>query len=222
MTEIAVYVEGGGNGKEQRAELRRGFDALFAKEKAKAGEKRGSLRFICCGGRQEVYEAFQNAVKVNRERVSALLVDSESSIAPVPADRAQDALVRVAHLKRKDGADGRGQGDAWMLSDDSAARVHLMVQCMEAWIVADPEALGRIYKQNFRENRLPRRLNLEEESKADIHAKLEGATEDTQKGKYEKIKHASQLLAAIDPEKVTQRCPRFQIFREWLVESIDR
>jgi len=35
VTEIAVYIEGGGNGKEQKAELRRGFDALFAEEKTK-------------------------------------------------------------------------------------------------------------------------------------------------------------------------------------------
>jgi hypothetical protein len=227
VTEIAVYVEGGGNGKEQKAELRRGFDALFAMEKSRASDKRLSLIFICCGGRQEAYEAFQNALEVNRERINALLVDSETAIAPVPKDRAgeidkvQDALVRVGHLRQKQGTGGRGQGDGWQLSGDLAARVHLMVQCMEAWIVADPDALQRIYKQNFRENRLPKRTNLEDESKADLYAKLEGATGGTQKGKYEKIKHASQVLAGIDPEKVTQRCPRFRIFRQWLIESID-
>jgi hypothetical protein len=222
VTEIAVYVEGGGNGKEQKAELRRGFDALFANEKTIASGKRLSLIFICCGGRQEAYEAFRNAVAVNRERISALLVESESALAPVPADEAQDALIRVTHLRQKQGTGVRGQGDGWTLSDDLAERVHLMVQCMEAWIVADPDALGRIYKQGFRENRLPKRANLEEESKADIYAKLEGATEDTQKGKYEKIRHASQILAVIDPEEVALRCPRFKIFREWLIKSTDR
>lgn len=221
MTEIAIYVEGGGNTAGLQAELRQGFDSLFRNEKRKAGEKKVGLRFVCCGARDEAYNAFKNALKVNSERINALLVDSESAIDPVPNDRAKDAGVRVAHLRKKEGVGARGQGDGWELSDDIAARVHLMVQCMEAWIVADPDALGVIYKRNFRENRLPKRTNLEEESKADIYAKLEGATEDTQKGKYEKIRHASQLLAFIDPEKVSQRCPRFSIFREWLIESID-
>ncbi len=92
---------------------------------------------------------------------------------------------------------------------------------MEAWIVADPDTLEEFYQQNFRRTRLPARDNLEEEPKGDILAKLESATEETQKGQYGKIKHASKLLLMIDPEKVAKRCPRFLIFRVWLNESID-
>lgn len=222
MTEIAVYVEGGGNSKEEKAELRRGFDALFAKEKALAGGKRLSLIFVFCGGRQDAYEAFKNALKVNRQRVSALLVDSETAIAPVPADEAQDALIRVAHLRQRQGSGTRGKGDGWTLPDDLAERVHLMVQCMEAWIVADPEALEGFYKSKFfKKERLPKRPNLEQESKADLYAVLEKETKDSQKGQYGKISHAGKLLVLIDPEKVASRCPRFGIFRAWLNESID-
>jgi hypothetical protein len=221
VTDIAVYVEGGGNGKEQKAELRRGFDALFAQEKSLASGKRLSLAFICCGGRQEAYEAFRNALVVNRERINALLVDSESAMAPAASDTAQDALIRVAHLRQRQGAGARGQGDGWDLSNDVAVRVHLMVQCMEAWIVADSDKLEEFYKKEFRRESLPKRTELEEEPKADIYSKLERATEGTQKGKYGKIKHASKLLGMIRPEEISKHCPRFTIFREWLIESIE-
>jgi hypothetical protein len=220
VTEIAVYVEGGGDRVALQEELRRGFDALFVKERSKAREKRGSLRFICCGGRDEAYKAFKNALAVNRERINALLVDSESAIPPVPADVSKDGVVRVALLRKKEGVGVRGQGDGWELSDDLAARVHLMVQCMEAWIVSDPDALEGFYKEKFKKNSLPKRDDLEEEPKADLYAKLKSATKDTQKGEYGKIKHASKLLAMIDPDKIAKHCSRFAIFRAWLVESI--
>lgn len=221
MTEIAVYIEGGGNTAEQKAELRQGFDALFADEKSKARAKRRSLKFICCGGRQQAYEAFVNSLAVNPKIMNALLVDSETPVASVPADKQQDAKARVTHLQQKDGTAGRGQGDGWELDSVPPERVHLMVQCMEAWIVADPDAMESFYKQSFKKDSLPKRADLEQEPKADLYEKLKNATKDTQKGEYGKIKHASKLLLVIDPQKVAKRCPRFTIFREWLVESID-
>ena len=95
-----------------------------------------------------------------------------------------------------------------------------MVQCMEAWIVADPDKLEEFYKQQFKKNTLPKRNNLEEEAKTDIYEKLKSATKDTQKGEYGKIKHASKLLEVIRPDTVAVRCPRFKIFQQWLIESI--
>jgi hypothetical protein len=226
VIEIAVYVEGGGNTAGQKAELRRGFDALFAKQKSEAGNNRMSLTFICCGGRQEAYEAFKNAQRVNPQRINALLVDSETSIALAPKDadgefdNAQDSLIRIAHLRNKEGVDARGQGDGWDLPSPMAPRIHLMVQCMEAWIVADPDKLEEFFKQKFKKNTLPKRDYLEQESKADIYEKLKNATKDTQKGEYGKIKHASKLLEMIRPEEISKKCPRFEIFRNWLNESI--
>jgi len=221
VIEIAVYIEGGGDTAEQKAELRQGFDALFANEKKKASEKRLSIQFTFCGSRDEAYKAFINALNKYPQRINALLVDSETPVAPVPSVRAEDAAVRVAHLRRKEGNAGRGQGDGWALGNVPPERVHLMVQCMEAWIAADPDALEAFYKQNFKKGSLPKRTDLEQEPKADLYEKLKTATKETQKGEYGKIKHASKLLLMIDPEKVAKHCPRFNILRKWLDETID-
>lgn len=221
MTQVAIYVEGGGTTVEQRASLRRGFDELFKKEKLDSSKKKVSLRFVLCGGRQEAYEAFRNALTNEANAISALLVDSETAVAPVPADTAQDPQIRVIHLGKKEGADGRGQGDNWDLSTAQPERVHLMAQCMETWIVSDPETLKKFYGQGFKADKLPKRPNLEEEPKRDLYAKLESATKDTKtKGVYTKLKHASELLQRIDRTKIAQCCPRFTLFQSWLNLSI--
>lgn len=220
MTEIAVYLEGGGNTAQEKAELRQGFDGLFKAEKSISRETLMSLRFVPCGGRKETYDAFMNALKYNPERISALLVDSETSIEKVPENKAQDAEIRLGHLRNKEGDETRQQGDGWPLKNVHPERIHLMVQCMETWIVSDASAMHEFYKQHFKPNSLPKRINLEEEPKNEVASKLEDATRDTQKGAYKKIKHASELLQLIDPEKIAKRCPRFLIFREWLRASL--
>ena len=85
-------------------------------------------------------------------------------------------------------------------------QIHLMVQTMETWIVADSEALIKYYGQGFRANVLPVREDLEKEDKTTVADALGRATEQTQKGRYHKIRHAGDLLASINPKKVQARC----------------
>jgi hypothetical protein len=116
-----------------------------------------------------------------------LLVDAE---APVHAGA-------CAHLQARDG---------WDLGFASDKMVHLMAQIMEAWIVADTQALAAYYGQNFRVNALPRTQDLEAVLKTTLASALDQATRDTQKGTYHKIRHASDLLRRINREKVKKRC----------------
>lgn len=212
MTQIAFYVEGGGDTAQQKAELRQGFDGLLLSVKSKATAKRLRWKLACAGGRRAAYEAFINAVRTNPDAINVLLVDSEDPVAPETGDPARDAAACVAHL---------GQRDGWDFSATRPERVHLMVQSMEAWIVADPDALAAYYGQGFAPNVLPARPNLEEEPKPDVNDKLARATRGTKKGEYGKIKHAGQLLQRIDPARVARRCPRFASLTRWLEQTIE-
>ena len=95
-----------------------------------------------------------------------------------------------------------------------------MVQAMEAWIVADPETLASYYGQGFRTGSLSKAANLERVSKADLTRGMRGASENTQKGSYHKIRHASDLLERIDVNKAKNRYPHCKMLFEQLGQII--
>jgi hypothetical protein len=224
VTEISIYVEGGGDTAQQKAELRNGFDELLISQKQAARSKRLRWKLVPSGGRDAAYKDFMNALRqADGETLCVLLVDSEDelhaelpkSVNESPEDTTRrkltDALARRNHIVNR---------DDWNLSGIPPEHIHLMVRCMEAWIVSDPDKLARHYGQWFHASSLPTRPNLEDEAKASLYDKLQKATRDTSKGEYAKIKHASKLLGLIDPKKVAARCPRFATFTSWLDEQI--
>ncbi len=180
-------MEGGGDGKDSKAALRQGMEVFLAAIKDACRERNWHWRLVCCGSRNEAYKRFRNELTKRDAGIVVLLVDSEAPVDGEPA----------AHLTKR---------DVWDLHGIDEAVIHLMVQTMETWIVADRDALGGYYGQGFQENALPHRANLEEVSKDDIAEGLLRATERTQKGPYHKIRHARHLLQRIDPATVRQRC----------------
>jgi hypothetical protein len=215
MKSIKIYAEGGGDTVAQQAQIRDGMEELLKAPKELAQAKRIKWKLIPRGGRGQTYEAFENAFRhADNETLVVLLVDSEDAIAPeVNGDPDGNARARKDHLLRRE--------TSWDLKGVPPAQIHLMVQCMEAWIVADPEALAGFYGKDFHVKGLPVRRNLEDEPKPAVYDKLARATRDCQKGLYAKIKHAGKLLALIGPAKVADRCPRFKTFTEWLTGEIE-
>ena len=112
--------------------------------------------------------------------------------------RGQAAQPPRTHLQQRDG---------WDMACAEEESVHLMVQVMETWIVADASGVGSYYGPSLLEKALPRAQNLETVGKERIYKALEHATTKTQKGPYHKINHAAALLEAIDPRVVRTRCP---------------
>ena len=185
---IAIYMEGGGQGRDSKAALRQGMDNFLVEIKSTFRANSRRWKLVCCGGRNEAFKGFRHACDNGDDGIVVLLVDAEGPVStPSPA----------AHLVARDGWDIDG------IDDDT---IHLMVQTMEAWIVADRSELRRYYGQHFRANALPGHQNLEDVHKDHVERALNRATERTQKGRYHKIRHASDLLSRIDPTVVRQRC----------------
>ena len=159
-------------------------------------------KLVCCGSRDVAFRSFQNAGRHDDGAIVLLLVDAEGPVAKGPGE----------HLHAR---------DRWDMAAVDAGAVHLMVQTMEAWIVADADALNRYYGQSFNAGLLPKAANLESVAKSVVEGSLRRATEHTVKGRYHKIRHASDLLQRIDAEKVKARCRHCQRLFDELGRMID-
>lgn len=203
MREIVIHLEGGGDSREQRAQLRNGINAFLATLKNLADEKGWAWRLVPRGGREQAFREWDRALKTSPDTLHILLVDSEEEVTRSPCE----------HLRQR-------VGDGWVIDKKRESQVHFMAQCMETWLVADPDGMAGYYKKGFAGNQLPKRANLEEQPKRDIYRALERATERTTKGAYDKIKHASVLLTLIDPGKARARCPHCKRLFDTLTKTV--
>ena len=189
---VKLFVEGGGDGDALKIECRRAFTQLLER----AGLKGRMPRIVPCGGRQNAFEQFCTALGGgSRTEAAFLLVDAEEP---------------VTHTSPWEHVSQRRGDEAWSRPDGvSDDHLHLMVQCMEAWLVADRQALRDFYGQGFNESALPpASARLEEVAKLDLYRKLELATRSTKtKGAYGKGQHSFKLLATLDPSLVRKASP---------------
>ncbi len=189
--ERKLFVEGGDDHHSALAiGCRRGFGKLL--EKAGLGQR--MPRIVACGGRGRAYGQFCTAVKnLEDGDLAVLLVDSE---APVTGASPWD------HVKQR-------EGDGWERPDGATDdHLHLMVQCMESWFLADRSAMRTFFGNGYRENALPPpTAKIEDVSRTDIYATLKAATKDTTKGAYGKGAHSFLLLATLEPQLVRAASP---------------
>lgn len=190
MSGILIYMEGGGQRTDTKADLRRGMDEFLQTIKNMVRERNWYWRLVPCGGREEAFSKFDKVLssQSKKHHIVILLVDSEGQVNGEPYE----------HLKNRDG---------WNIDREYCDRIHLMAQTMETWIVADQETLSKFYGSGFARNALSQKHNLEEVSKVEVAKSLNLATQKTRKGRYHKIKHASKLLGKIQPEIVRNKCP---------------
>ena len=193
-----LYVEGGGDRNPSKTKCRQAFRAFLLN----AGLEGRLPRIFASGGRQQAYDDFRHALDASRDDDRAvLLVDSEG---PVAKDAGS-----WRHLKDRDGWDKPDGAD-----DD---HVHLMVQCMEAWFLADCAALAGYFGNGFTESSLPRRAEVEEVSKQDLERGMNAATRNSRpKGTYRKGRDSFAILAELDPDKVARASPHAKRFLETL------
>ena len=199
---IKVYVEGGGDSDQLRRQCRNGFREFFDK----AGLKGRLPRVIPCGPRQKAYKKFCTAIdEAEADSFIVLLVDSEAAVAS--DDNPWE------HLRKRD---NWTQPSA--ATDDSA---QLMVQCMEAWFVADRQSLSAYFGRDFNAAALPARDDVEAIAKDGFEPALKQATKSCSKGKgtYRKGRHSFELLECLDPSKVMKSSPHARRLIDTLRQS---
>lgn len=174
---VRVYFEGDVN-------LRRGFRAFLASPIMAARSRGLQFKLIATGGNS--LRDFAVGVKTNPEFCNILLVDAEAPVGGQVADN----LARLAHR-------GVVVGEA---------HVHLMVEVMESWFLADRPALQQYYG-TARLDSLPGGERVEDIPKGDVLAGLKQAARTTTKGEYHKTRHAPDLLSMIDASRVTMAAP---------------
>jgi Domain of unknown function (DUF4276) len=174
---VHIFVEGGGSQPRTKTACRKAFHVFFEKLLS----DRPKPRIVASGSRDEAYRDFCRALSEDPDVFPVLLVDSE--------DRLPPGKTPAAHLRDR---------DQWTkpLPD---GQVHLMVQCMEAWFLADKGKLAEYYG-----NALPANPRVENISKKDIFDGLDRATAATIKGAYHKTRHAFEILERLDPGTVQQ------------------
>jgi hypothetical protein len=195
---VTIFVEGGGDSKEQIVRCREGFRKLIEK----AGFTRPkSPAITACGGRRRAYDKFKTFVAISDSGYPILLVDSEDPVNNAGESPNSDAAWK--YLKARDGWERPSS-----VENDQA---QLMVTCMETWLMADQRALWGFFGQRLYTNALLPLHNLEVRTRHEVQESLQHATRDCGKDRtYAKGEKSFKILAQLDPATLKEHLLHFR------------
>ena len=203
---MKLYVEGGGDFNSLKTECRKGFSKFLEK----AGLKGRMPRIVASGSRQNAFNDFVIACRNGEQAM--LLVDSESAVS---AENSVPVSERPwQHLAER-------QGDQWVKPNNATDnQCHLMVECMESWLLADRRTLASFFGNGFNENALPVTTRpVESVSKQQLFESLAQATRNC-KASYSKGNNSFKVLAIVDANVVIAASPWAKRFVDKLQEAM--
>ena len=196
MVRVRIFIEGGGGGNRDDSLFRTEWSRFFAS----AGLSGRLPKVVRCGDRARAFRRFSDAVrKAGGDEIIILLVDSEGPV--------KEGQSTWEYLRDNDG--WRQPAGA----DDN--RAHLMVQAMEAWLMADRNALREYFDQGFNENRLPGQCDLEQIPQNRLESSLKDASSGCVR-QYAKGTVSFEILGRVDASKVEKRCTHAKAFFGYL------
>jgi hypothetical protein len=189
-----LYLEGGGNSKEEKIRCREAFATLLKSQ----GFSGRMPRLTACGGRAAAFDDFQTAHTTAKPcHFIGLLIDSEDPLAMPKNPQEQQTW---EHLRQRDDwAQPNGATDNQVL---------FMTTCMETWIAADRETLRAHYGQGLNENQLPPTTSLESRHRHTVQDSLEKATSACSNA-YRKGKRSYEVLGKLKPDVLAALLPSF-------------
>lgn len=200
---VTLYVEGGGeSGSALQAECREAFTEFFQK----AGLSATKLQVVACGGRRTAYDKLCEDFVSQSSGFLALLVDSEGPVSEGGPWR---------HLANR-------EGDRWSVPEGATDKnAHLMVQAMEAWLLADAEVLAEHFGDRFDRTALPNAQEIETVAKDEVLLALRKATQRCRRARYTK-RRAFKILMKVNVQKVTSASPYAARLIQTLKEETSR
>lgn len=192
---MKLFVEGGGDSNALKSACREGFTKFIT-----AAGITVRPRIVACGSRKSAFDSYRIAIQSGD--AAMLLVDSEDAVAPHCEQGDTEQWTPWMHLRSR-------QGDLWKKPENAEEKhCHLMVECMESWLLADAETLAKFFGQGFLRNALPAAGRpVEKIRKNEVYDALKRATKPSKKGEYGKGDHSFKLLSEINPQKVISASP---------------